>query len=206
VNFTGALLSDNLKKGKLQDNLEQREWQLVPIMTGSDTELRVRWEDERSKININTIDSSPWINNLFEDRRVGVDALGRISTLKIETQGGFFFVSELHKVMTDEDCNKVANYLTVNSDNIIDVNTASEDVLSAVLKGKNTSPTWVVANRKDGPIQNLAGTDINSGEYATTSDIFRVYSYATVGGYTKQIEAVIKRTNSGFTVMYWKAL
>jgi type II secretory pathway component PulK len=35
VKFAGLLLSDNLKKGKLQDQIEQRDWQVVPLMTGS---------------------------------------------------------------------------------------------------------------------------------------------------------------------------
>ena len=35
-----------------------------------------------------------------------------------------------------------------------------------------------------------------------TIGIFRVYSYATVGGYTKQIEAIV----NGNAIAYWRAL
>ena len=70
VKFAGLLLSYNLKQGNAQDNIEQRDWEVVPIatlMTGSsdtdlsdttesnDTELKVRWEDESGKINITNI-------------------------------------------------------------------------------------------------------------------------------------------------------
>jgi len=36
--------------------------------------------------------------------------------------------------------------------------------------------------------------------------VFKVNSFATVGGYTKQVEAVITRSVFGFTVNYWRAL
>jgi hypothetical protein len=45
-----------------------------------------------------------------------------------------------------------------------------------------------------------------AGLLAVTSDVFKVDSHATVGGYTKQIEAIITRSGSRFTISYWRAL
>ena len=94
VTFAGLLLGDNLKKGKLQDNIEQLDWQVVPITTGSnDTELRVRWEDESGKINItNVIKGNDTYNRLvilFTNRDVNQEILDRISAWMIEEKRRF---------------------------------------------------------------------------------------------------------------------
>jgi len=95
----------------------------------------------------------------------------------------------------------------------ININTASVDVLESVgvssgmaqmiLERRNREPFKTGAEVADflGPANTLA-----SSQLTTTSNVFKVNSYATVGGYTKQIEAVITRSASGFTVNYWRAL
>jgi hypothetical protein len=78
-------------------------------------------------------------------------------------------------------------------------------VLKSVLRGKTTSSDEILMSRKDKPITVL-NTDINTVKYATTSDYFKVFSYATVSEYTRQVEAVIERTSLGFTIHYWRSL
>ena len=206
VNFTGALLSDNLKNNKPQDNLEQREWQVVPLMTGSDTELKVRWEDEKGKININTISTSLWVGDLFEQRGVGVGVGDNLKELIKERP--IQLLSELHKVLSDEDFNKVAKFLTVYSDKKIDINTAPEEVLSSVLTGQGnvSSLSTIISTRKDRPYTSVSDAGLSSAFFDVSSNIFKVYSSATVGRYTKQVEAVITRSTAGFSISYWKAL
>ena len=118
--------------------------------------------------------------------------------------------------MSDEDFIKVSPFLTVNpSVDKININTASEDVLL----GLGLSPgavSLIVDDRKKAPITDITnypaikGVMINglliSNLLIGTSNNFKVYSYATVGGYTKLVEAVITRSPNGFTVNYWRAL
>ncbi|HEX9020894.1 MAG TPA: helix-hairpin-helix domain-containing protein [Nitrospirota bacterium] len=223
VNFVGLLLNDNLKKGKLQENIEQRDWQAVPILTeASDTELKVRWEDEGGKINVTNLtrgsDGYNRLGALFEMRGVNRDILDQISAWMIEEKRNFNLLTELHRFLSDEEFRKVQDGVTVYpltlvAGNKININTASVDVLQSV--GLNPGMAGMIKERRDqepfktpqeisdflGPSNVLA-----AGQLADTSDVFKVASYATVGGYTKQVEAIIRRTSSGFSVSYWRVL
>ncbi|MGE5173153.1 MAG: general secretion pathway protein GspK [Betaproteobacteria bacterium] len=228
VNFAGLLLSDNLKKGKPLDNIEQRDWQVVPIMTGSsDTELRVRWEDESGKINISSVvkprdqatASNPALSYnrmvvLFTNRGVNQEILDRIDKWMTEQQRNkFFLLTEFHQFLSDEDFRKVQDAVTVSPVTQINVNTASADVLQSVglssgmaemiVGQRNREPFKTSQEITDflGPSNTMA-----SGQLTYTSNVFKVNSFATVGGYTKQVEAVITRSTSGFTVNYWREL
>lgn len=213
VNFAGKVLAENLKpdpvtgKDRKYDNLEQREWQPVPIISTGDTELLVRWEDEAGKINIGLQSYSTnqdWFQELLTNTGVSQEIVGKI---KDATGNKIYLLGQLHQVMSDEEYGKVRDFLTTYSAGAINVNTAPEPVLRSVLKGKTASPDYILMNRKDKPITDLGGTDINIPQkYSTTSDTFKVFSYATVGGYTKQAEAVITRSSGGFTIQYWKIL
>ena len=75
VNVAGKILAELLRNNRPQDSLEQREWQIVPVMTGDDTELRVRWEDEAGKVSIASLASLSWpisstsvLNSLLSSR------------------------------------------------------------------------------------------------------------------------------------------
>lgn len=223
VNFVGLLLNDNLKKGKLQENIEQRDWQAVPILTeASDTELKVRWEDEGGKINVTNLtkgsDGYNRLGALFEIRGLNRDILDQISAWMIEEKRNFNLLTELHRFLSDEEFRKVQDGVTVYpltlvAGNKININTASVDVLQSV--GLNPGMAGMIKERRDqepfktpqeisdflGPSNVLA-----AGQLADTSDVFKVASYATVGGYTKQVEAIIRRTSSGFSVSYWRVL
>ncbi len=213
VNFAGALLCDNLKNGKPQDNIEQRDWQTVPIMTGSDTELRVRWEDESGKINIIAIakgnDAYNRLTKLFDIKSVSQDLLDRLAdelkTLRL--------VTELHQVLSDEEYRKVKDFVTVSPTGRININSAPGEVLQTLGLSPGMAGMVVERRNKDpfkkpeemnaflGPENTMV-----AGLLTVTSDVFKVDSFATVGGYTKQIEAIITRSASGFSISYWRAL
>ncbi len=228
VNFAGLLLSDNLSKGKLQDNIEQRDWQVVPLMTGSsDTELRVRWEDESGKINISRVikprdqasASNPALTYnrlvvLFTNRGMNQEILDRIDKWMTDQQrSSFYLLTEFHQFLSDEEFRKIQDAVTLATVTQININTASVDVLQSL--GLSSGMAEMIKNRRErepfktpqeiadflGPSNAMA-----AGQLTTTSNVFKVNSFATVGGYTKQVEAVVTRSTSGFTVSYWRAL
>jgi hypothetical protein len=53
-------------------------------------------------------------------------------------------------------------------------------------------------------INSFPGMDTNTASMLdVTSNIFKVDSVATVGGYTKKVEAIITRSAAGFSINYW---
>jgi type II secretory pathway component PulK len=121
--------------------------------------------------------------------------------------------------MSDSDYIKVSKYLTVSQLDKIDINTASPEVLQSlgissgaaelIKEARNKAPFTDHAKVSEfAGISNtfLPTTTLQAANFLTeTSDVFKVYSYATVGGYTKQVEAAITRSTSGYTVNYWRA-
>jgi general secretion pathway protein K len=216
VNFAGTLLADNLKNNKPQDNLEQREWQVVPLMAAGDTELRVRWEDESGKINISAVakgnEAYNRLSKLFDIRGVSQEALDRISTWMVEEKRNFYLLTELNRFLNDEEFGKVENFVTVSPVSKININTASAEVLQSIGVSAGAAGL-IVEQRVREPFDDQAKVNTApgmnpavAGQLGITSNIFKVDSRATVGGYTKQVQAVITRTSSGFTVNYWRAL
>ncbi len=229
VNFAGLLLSDNKSKGKLYDNLEQRDWQEVPISVGADAELRVRWEDESGKINISNVrkpadpaqlaDPSLAYNRLvilFTNKNIDQSIIDQMDQWQTREQEKFYLLTELHQFLSDEDYNKVAPFLTVApSVTQTDINTASADVLQSIGMSPGTAQDVVQQRGSSGPFQDAAklasflGAEydkVGGGNLTMTSDVFLVDSFSSVGGYTKQIEAIIERSATGFKVLYWRAL
>jgi type II secretory pathway component PulK len=217
VNFAGAILSDNLKKQKLQDNLEQRDWQVVPGMTGGDTELRVRWEDEGGKINISAVakpnDAYNRLGKLFDLRGIRQDSLDRISEWMIAEKRKFYLVTELHQFLSDEEYRNMRDFVTVSPIVQININTASSEVLQSL--GLSSGMAGMIVERRNRePFIKREDMNVFLGPESTrfvglldvTSNVFKVNSFATVGGYTKQIEAVITRSATGLAISYWRAL
>jgi type II secretory pathway component PulK len=228
VNFVGRFLAANLSSGvtgtaTIYDNLEQREWQTVPFLPGNDAELRVKWDDEAGKIRITDMQTNlsrqAMLSALFENKgidRVVLDTMTNM-TSGIKNTG---LLTGLHQYMSDEDYNKVKDFVTTSQVDRIDINTASPEVLQSL--GINSGAAGlIIEERKKAPFTDhakvsdfpginstfLPSTTSQVANFLTeTSNVFKVYSYATVGGYTKQVEAVITRSNSGFTVNYWRAL
>lgn len=217
VNFAGLLLSDHLKNGRPRDNLEQREWQIVPLTTiGGDAELKVRWEDERAKLSIRSVfrgtPTFDQLSALFTRRGINQSALEHISAWMIEQKRNFALLSELHAFLTDDEYQKVQDVLTVVPVSRINVNTASLDVLQCLGLAASTAEA-IVRKRADEPFSELSAinafpgmTAYIAGQLDVTSNVFKVESIAVVGGYTRQVEAIITRTASGFTVNYWRSL
>ncbi len=221
ANFAGMLLSDNLKNGKLQADLEQRNCDLpLPFIPGGDTVLKVCWEDEGSKINIGTVvkgnDAYKRLENLFglDTVQISQEVLDRISSSPTE-QRKFYLLTELHQYLViDDDFGKVKDFLTVSPVTKIDVNTASVEVLQSI--GLSAGMASMVKDRRDreGPFKTLQEVNDFLGPQNTmvaglldiTSNIFKVNSYATVGGYMRVVEAVITRSTASFTVNYWREL
>lgn len=226
VNFVGRFLAANLKSGltgtaSIYDNLEQREWQTVPFLPGNDAELRVKWDDEAGKIKITDMQTNPYrqamLNALFENK--GIDRIVLDNMININSGiKNLGLLTGLHQYLSDEDYLKVNNFVTISQVDKIDINTASPEVLQSL--GINTGAAGLIVEaRKKAPftdhakVSDFAGinntflTTLQVANFLTeTSNVFKVYSYATVGGYTKQVEAVITRSTSGFTVNYWRAL
>ena len=219
VNFVGMLLADNLKKGKLQDNLEQREWQPLPFIPVADAEITVRWEDEGGKLNINTVNGSPADFNrlaiLFTNRGVNQEKLNQLRAWMTEERKNFTLLTELHRFLSDEEYRNIVDSLMVAPIGAlpqININTASADVLQGLGLDPVTAER-IVEKRGQEPFDTRDKINLFSGMNPSTagllalsSNVFRVHSYATVGGYTRQIEAVITRSAAGFTVNYWRAL
>ncbi len=217
VNFAGALLSYNLKNRDLQDNLEQRDWQVVPVTTAPDTVLRVRWEDEGGKLDVRNVAKGTTgydrVSKLFEVMGISQDVLDRMSDWELDQRRQFTLLTQIHQFLNDADFAKVQDDLTVFPGNQVDVNTAPAAVLQSLGMDPDLAQR-VVAQRINEPFAKMEDVTAFLGQSNTmaagalnvTSNTFRVDSYATVGGYTKQIEAVITRSATGFTVQYWRSL
>jgi type II secretory pathway component PulK len=212
----------------LREVIPQGEWGVVPMISDGDTEVRVKWEDESGKIKINDIRNDTVtlmvVKALFENVK-GIDTtvIDRIYDPQSNI-GSLALLSGLHQYMSDEDFNKVYESLTVApvSQNkvTININTASADVLRSlgindldvkrIMTERQATP-YVDADRAStgtarlSPIiGNIQINRQNLSSFLTTSssEYYKVFAYATVGGYTKQIEAIVH----GNTFSYWRAL
>lgn len=212
VNFAGKLLSEYSKQRKLQDKLEQREWFPVPIVSTGDMELRVRWEDEAGKINIANVSSGQQslvrLERLFGVKQVNLDVLERLKERK-----RIGLVGELHQFMSDEEFGKIRDFVTIYSgSDKIDINTASPEVLRSLGMSEQLA-SLIIEKRGNEPfatremIASFPGMDAPTSSWLElTGDVFLVQSFATVGGYTRQAEAVIKRVSGGFSILYWRIM
>jgi type II secretory pathway component PulK len=143
----------------LQDNIPQGEWGVVPIVSEGDTELRIRWEDEMGKINITDVSTNQVtrerLGRLFELPGINVDVtiVDRM-VVRVKEKGAFALITELHEIMSDEEFDKVKDYLTVYASNKINIYTASE----VVLKSAGVSDSAIVSITEDGKNKAYKGT------------------------------------------------
>jgi general secretion pathway protein K len=211
------------KSDDLKDSIPQGEWGVVPIVSGGDTELRIKWADEAGKIMITDVKTNQItqsiVKALFENKSIDtavynrmVDPTSNINNLSLLTG--------LHQYMNDEDFNKVSDCLTVSPVSQkgtikININTTSADVLQAlgissgsaqqIIEDRNRTPFTLstmpsIVKETMVPGQTMAAANCLTDQ----SNIYEVYSYATVGDYTKQVEVIIQK--KPFTVLYWRAL
>ena len=189
----------------MPDNLVHGEWQVVPIVSTGDTEVRVRWEDEIGKLNITLVKDKYFdrLEKLFDKLSISQEILAVISEKDNNT---FRLLTELHLIMNDDDFNKVAGFLTVCSkeggDKKININTASEEVLYSADVNESLN---IIENRPHEGVPSSLPTT----EFTTESTYAKIYSIATVGDYSRQIEAIIhwdKGNKSTFDILYWRVL
>ncbi len=216
VNGIALLLKYDLQQNLPQNDLQQLEWQPAPLQVAADTVPMVRWTDEGGKINVSRVDLSPAhdrLTKLFELK--GIDQ--KVLDLMVDDRKGkpFYLLTELRQYMSDTDFDKVKDVLTVSDVSKINVNTASTDVLQCI--GLSADMTDRVDRRRKqdqgifvstqdlaaflGPENTMAVSYLD-----VTSNIFKVEAMVTVGGYTRQAEAIITRSTTGYAVNYWRIL
>lgn len=193
--------------------IPQGEWGIVPLISDGDTQVRIKWENEQGKIPISIVtrssDAYGMLSQLFSIKQISQDILDN----QIVERAKVYLVSELHTVMNDEDYHKVSPYVTVSPVPLrkIDINAASAEVLRSLCRslGKDDGVVgMIISKRSSKPytaaeISSTPGMDPLVATYLDVTDTyFKVYSYATVGGYTKTIEAVVNGSN----ISYWRAL
>jgi type II secretory pathway component PulK len=201
---------------KLRDTyIPQGEWGVVPIISDGDTQVMIKWENEQGKIPISIVtrnnDAYGMLSQLFSLKQIDQSVLDN----QIAVKNNFYLASELHAILNkDEDYLKVAPYVTVSPvpARQININTASAEVLQSLCRslGKDDGVVgMIISQRSSKPyakkeeIPLTPGMDSLVATYLdVASSYFTVYSYATVGGYTRQIEAIVK----GKEIFYWRAL
>ncbi len=200
----------------LTGNIPQNEWGVVPIISEGDTQVRIKWEDEMGKIDISMIrkpaplapnPTFEWMTQLFSQEEIDQRILDTID----ESRMTFQLPTQLHQVMSDKDFVKIERFVSTMTPGraTININTATREVLEAM--GINQAATIVAARES----QKISATNVANfmdaqtysrltGNLVYDSTYYKVYSYATVGGYSRQIEAVIQKGST--TPLYWRAL
>ena len=217
------MIDDKWNLQNMPDNLVHGQWQVVPIVSTGDTEVRVRWEDEGGKIRIDKVakvgDVHDWLVQLFADLEIDQ---GLLDIMADPDHQNFQLLSELHHIMGDEDFRKVERFLTVYSalDRQVNINTAPDEVLRSVFGSQGMSEKdelieEIVTRREKEPFQK--GDDLKAVNDSAPTQFFdfknwrysrvsMIRSFATVGEYTKQVDAVIRWNESTFDILYWRVL
>ena len=218
--------------GKFKDNEQLKdmlpppgEWGVVPIVSAGDTELRLRWEDESGKLDIHQVligtPAFDRLSRLFTSRVISQNTLDDMARWMQAELRTFSLLTELHTFLSDEDFRKLQDAVTVSvvPGSRININTASPDVLLSI--GLDARTTADIVERRvqqpfktDAEIAGIVGSDkpIIVGLLTYTGTVFTVSSFASVGGYTKQVEAIIARSGTAGTagatykILYWRAL
>lgn len=161
------------------------------------------------------------LRSLFENIK-GIDTavLDRIADPQSDISN-MTLLSGLHQYMSNEDFIKVSDSLTmapVSQNKLtININTASKDVLQSlgidamnaqrIIEERQDTPYIDDDLKMNGKLSSVISEQINNVNlqtYLTTKSAgyYTVSARATVGGYTKQIEAVVNGSN----ITYWRAL
>jgi type II secretory pathway component PulK len=213
----------------LRDNyIPQGELRDVPGLSEADTRVMLLWEDEAGKIWIKDVKTNSYtqgiVKSLFENKGIDVKVYNSMVD-STSTIHNLSLLSELHQYMSDEEFIKVYNCLTASpvtqpgASKYININTASSDVLQTLGLSagdiqdinEKRSQTPLRAGTMPDSVRNTMVPGLTStaaGNFLTDqSHIYKVVVYATVGGYTKQIEAIVDVSNpSRPTFYYWKSL
>jgi len=204
-----------IRYDKLRDLIPQGEWSVLPIIGEGEAEVRIKWEDESGKIRVTQVKTDKvtqsMIQTLFENKSIDTAVYDRM-TDQTSDINRLSVLTGLHQYMSDEDFNKVCDSLTASPVPVdkIYINTASADVLQSL--GISAGAVGLILQERPftdlGKVPGIADIKINgvlvSNYLSATppSNIYKVYSYAAVGGYTKQVEAIVQ----GGSRLYWRAL
>ncbi len=208
VTVAGLLLSDLKKKQMLQDYLQQDLQDVPGVLNISDAGLKIGWQDEGGKIDVSTVTKTSTgyarLGALFEIQGIDRKRLDDIADWQQREFRKFYLVTELHQFLSDAEFDKIQNFVTTMPVTQIDINTASLAVLQSIGVSAGMAE-MIVSRRETQKFKNV--TEINdmlgpsaaniSGLLTITSDTFKVFSFATVGGFTKKIEAIIVRRADG---------
>ena len=203
---------------KLRDLIPQGEWSVLPIIGEGDAEVRIKWEDESGKIRVTEVKTDKvtqsMIQTLFENKSIDTAVYDRM-TDQTSDINRLSVLTGLHQYMSDEDFNKVRDSLTVSPVPLdkININTASADVLQSL--GISAGAVGLILQERQiapytdlGKVPGIGDIKINGVlvlnylSTASSSNIYKVYAYSAVGGYTKQVEAIVQGGNR----LYWRAL
>ncbi len=203
---------------KLRDDIPQGVWSVVPMISGGDTEVRIKWEDEGGKIKITDVKTDPptqpMVRNLLENAHIDTTVYDRLTDQATSEVNRIGILSGIHAYMTDEEYGKVADFLTVStvSAHRININTAPKQVLESmgippgtvdlIIQDRERTAYKDLASVPGIADIKLAGVNISSYLTVGPSTVFKVYCNATVGGYTRVAEAIV----SGSQVSYWRIL
>jgi type II secretory pathway component PulK len=202
----------------LTGNIPQNEWGVVPIISEGDTQVRIKWEDEMGKIDISMIrkpaplipnPTFEWMSQLFNQKEIDQHILDTID----ENRMTFQLPTQLHQVMSDQDFAKIERFVSTMPPGLpyraININTAPREVLEAI--GIDQAATIVTERQsqtitKDTVTRFMAAQTYSklAGNLVYDSSYYKVYSYATVGGYSRQVEAIIQKGSR--IPLYWRAL
>jgi type II secretory pathway component PulK len=204
---------------QLRDYIPQGELREVPYVSEGDKVLRMAWEDESGKIDVTKIVRGNLAYNrltkLFDILQIDQNKLDQITSWSLSQQQDLHLITELHRFLSDEEYAKVAAYLTLmNPSGNVNINTASSPVLQSLGLSLADADRIVESAKQDPydqikkPINTTTApgtTTTMIGQLVTSSNVFKVTSVATVGGYTKQIDAIMTVGGSG-VVNYWRAI
>lgn len=218
----------------------QGDWGVHPFLP----ELSIRWEDESGKLDIHqVIRGTPAfdrLSRLFTIRGVDQKKLDDMNNWQQIERRNFYLLTELHGFLSDEEFQAVQDALTVVTVPKVNINTASVDVLRSIgpldeftakkIVDRTREQKQTFSNTQEITNWLTSETALSPGDRAmvvsaltTSSNVFKVDSIATVGGYTKteggftktvggytkQIEAIITRGTGSVatvTVNYWREL
>jgi type II secretory pathway component PulK len=157
------------------------------------------------------------VRNLFESvMKIDTAVCDRLidQTSKVNNLA---LLSELHTYMTDEEYDKVKDFLTVSpvTMSMININAASSEVLQSLGISQGDAER-IVQDRQNslytdkntvpgiGNGLTIPGTNILISSHVDVREggSFKIECDATVGGYTRHVEAVVQ----GNSVSYWRAL
>jgi type II secretory pathway component PulK len=210
---------------ELRKAIPQGKWQPLPPMGEADTIVSIKWEDETGKIRINDVKTDPvtklLVSNLLAVKSIETSVYDRLTDHT--TSGGVYnlgMLSGLHEYLSDEEYDKVSDFLTVSPvpAHMINVNAASSEVLQSFGLSQGAAEL-IIQGRQENAYTNvnlvpgISGSMISGSNYlmssyltVNTGRIFKVECNATVGGYTRHVKAIINQNTTPTTISYWRAL